>query len=70
MNQKSEIQISLDDFKIQDIFVFLRTEYKKKLLTNAIKRAGSQSKFATLVKKNINYPKIKQSSVSFLLKKD
>jgi hypothetical protein len=48
----------------------LRRDYKKKLLTKAIQKAGSQSKLATLIKKHLNYPKIKQSTVSLLLKKD
>ena len=61
--------ISLNDFKPNELFILLDRNYKQSLLNNSIRKAGSQHKLALLIKKKIKYPKIKQSTVSFLLKK-
>jgi len=66
---KSNIQISLDDFKSEDIFIFLKRDYKDNLLKKAVFKAGSQSKLAKLLKENINYPKLKQPNISSFIHK-
>ena len=69
MVNENNICISLNDFESQAIFVTLKQDYKKNLFTNAIIKAGSQGKLSTILKIDGNYPKMKQSTVSFLLKK-
>ncbi|MCH8003453.1 MAG: hypothetical protein IH934_02380 [Nanoarchaeota archaeon] len=63
------IQLSLDDFRSQDIFVLLRSTYKNNLLKKAIFKAGSQSKLATIIKENIDYSRLKQSVISSFVHK-
>jgi len=69
MNNKTNQCITLNDFKSQDIFLLLNKEYKDNIFKKSLLKAGSQSKLAILIKKNLDYPDIKQSTVSFLVKK-
>jgi len=67
---KNGSTISLDDYKADETFVLLNKEYKDFLLEEALHKAGSQSKLATLIKNSLDYPKMRQSTVSFLVKKE
>jgi len=69
MNNKTNQCITLNDFKSQEIFLLLNKEYKDDLFEKSLLKAGSQSKLAILIKENLDYQDIKQSTVSFLVKK-
>lgn len=68
MNKEDAI-LNLEDFKHKDIFMYLNKDYKKELLERSIIKAGSQRKLAKLIKEDIDYPKIKQSDISFFIKR-
>src|SRR3989344_9704355 len=69
MNNEINQCITLSDFESQEIFLLLNNEYKCTLFKKSLLKAGSQSKLAVLIKENLDYPDIKQSTVSFLVKK-
>ncbi len=69
MIEKSNMCIGLSDFESQEIFLLLNKEYKDILFKKSLLKSGSQSKLAILIKENLDYPDIKQSTVSFLVKK-
>lgn len=69
MNNKTNQCIILSDFESQEIFLLLNKKYKDILFKKSLLKAGSQSKLAILIKENLDYPDMKQSTVSFLVKK-
>ena len=69
MNNENNICISLNDFESEEIFLLLNKKFKNLLFRKSLLKAGSQGKLAILIKENLNYPDMKQSTVSFLIRK-
>ena len=62
--------IGIEDYDPQEMFVLLDSPYKEKILVAALKKAGSQSKLSNLIRENLRYPLMRQSTVSYLIKKE
>jgi hypothetical protein len=60
--------LTLEDFPKEKTFICLKNELNKKLVKKAIKKAGSQRLLANKIKQNLNFPKIKQTTISLWLR--